>query len=90
MDADAAVGEGLGDLACVGGLEPDVSVGRVVSLFGDGSWCGCWAFPLYAMLGVAWKGVGVEEGAKEDKGERLVSALAYMTTSEIFRMRSFQ
>ena len=41
LDADAAVGEGLGDLVCVDGLEPDVSVGRVVSLLGDGSWCGC-------------------------------------------------
>ena len=68
LDADAAVGEGLGDLVCVDGLEPDVSVGRVVSLFGDGSWCGCWEFPLYAMLRVAWKGGGFRGG--KEGGQR--------------------
>lgn len=86
LDADAAVGDGLGDLVRVDGLEPDVSVETVVSLFGDGSWSGRWEFPLYAMLGVAWKGDGGR--GKEDKGERLVSALAYTTTSETFELGS--
>lgn len=67
LDADAAVGDGLGDLVCVDGLEPYVSVERVVSLFGDGSSVVVGKFLYMRCWGSHGKEVGVERGERRTK-----------------------